>query len=36
MGKKLLQLVYAYVKNQAISEDLTQEIFVKCFQALPK
>ncbi|MGN4127921.1 sigma-70 family RNA polymerase sigma factor [Lysinibacillus sphaericus] len=34
-GQELLQLVYAYVKNQAISEDLTQEIFVKCFQALP-
>lgn len=34
-GQELLQLVYAYVKNQAIAEDLTQEIFVKCYQALP-
>lgn len=34
-GQDLLQLVYAYVKNQAIAEDLTQEIFVKCYQALP-
>ncbi|KOS68602.1 RNA polymerase factor sigma C [Lysinibacillus contaminans] len=34
-GQDLLQLVYAYVKNQAIAEDLTQEIFVKCYQGLP-
>lgn len=34
-GQDLLQLVYAYVKDQAIAEDLTQEIFVKCYQALP-
>ena len=34
-GQDLLQLVYAYVKNQAMAEDLTQEIFVKCYQALP-
>ena len=34
-GQDLLQLVYAYVKNQTIAEDLTQEIFVKCYQALP-
>lgn len=34
-GQDLLQLVYAYVKNEAIAEDLTQEIFVKCYQALP-
>lgn len=34
-GQDLLQLVYAYVKNRSIAEDLTQEIFVKCYQALP-
>ena len=34
-GQDLLQLVYAYVKNKAIAEDLTQEIFVKCYHALP-
>lgn len=34
-GQDLLQLVYAYVKNQAMAEDLSQEIFVKCYQALP-
>ncbi|WP_243840747.1 sigma-70 family RNA polymerase sigma factor [Paenisporosarcina antarctica] len=34
-GQQVLQLVYAYVHNEAIAEDLTQEIFVKCFKALP-
>lgn len=33
-GQEILQLVYSYVKNRAIAEDLTQEIFVKCYQAL--
>lgn len=27
-------VVYAYVQNQTIAEDLTQEIFVKCYQSL--
>ncbi|UOQ44910.1 sigma-70 family RNA polymerase sigma factor [Halobacillus salinarum] len=35
-GQSLLQLVYSYVKNQAVAEDLTQEIFVKCYQNLHK
>ena len=33
-GQDLLQLVYSYVKNKAIAEDLTQDIFVKCYKAL--
>ena len=34
-GQQILQLVMQYVHNAAIAEDLTQEIFVKCYQALP-
>lgn len=34
-GQDILQLVYAYVHNETIAEDLTQEIFVKCFKGLP-
>lgn len=34
-GQDILQLVYSYVKNLTIAEDLTQEIFVKCYKALP-
>ncbi|MBS4209260.1 sigma-70 family RNA polymerase sigma factor [Bacillus sp. FJAT-50079] len=34
-GQDILQLTYSYVKNNAIAEDLTQEIFVKCYKALP-
>lgn len=34
-GQDILQLVYAYVHNHTLAEDLTQEIFVKCYQALP-
>lgn len=34
-GQDILQLVYAYVHNEALAEDLTQEIFVKCFKGLP-
>lgn len=30
-GNEILQLAYSYVKNVAIAEDLTQEIFVKCY-----
>ncbi|MFJ5621802.1 sigma-70 family RNA polymerase sigma factor [Peribacillus loiseleuriae] len=35
-GQDILQLVYSYVKNLPLAEDLTQEIFVKCYQALPR
>lgn len=34
-GQSILQLVYAYVHNEAIAEDLTQEIFLKCYKSLP-
>ncbi|MBS4205955.1 sigma-70 family RNA polymerase sigma factor [Lederbergia citrea] len=34
-GQDMLQLTYSYVKNNAVAEDLTQEIFVKCYKALP-
>jgi len=34
-GQDILQLVYAYVHNETIAEDLTQEIFVKCYNGLP-
>ncbi|WP_110113851.1 sigma-70 family RNA polymerase sigma factor [Bacillus sp. CGMCC 1.16541] len=33
-GQDILQLVYSYVKNHAVAEDLTQEIFVKCYRSL--
>lgn len=33
-GQEILQLVYSYVKNKAIAEDLTQDIFVKCYKSL--
>jgi RNA polymerase sigma-70 factor (ECF subfamily) len=33
-GQELLQLVYSYVKDKTIAEDLTQEIFVKCYHSL--
>ena len=35
-GQEILQLVYTYVKNHAVAEDLTQEIFLKCYKALPQ
>lgn len=34
-GKDILQLVYSYVKDAVVAEDLTQEIFIKCYKALP-
>ncbi|MFB5282257.1 sigma-70 family RNA polymerase sigma factor [Peribacillus asahii] len=34
-GQDILQLVYSYVKEYSLAEDLTQEIFVKCYRALP-
>ncbi|PWU70051.1 MULTISPECIES: sigma-70 family RNA polymerase sigma factor [Gracilibacillus] len=30
----ILYLVYTYVKNRTIAEDLTQEIFLKCYEKL--
>ncbi|WP_121609971.1 sigma-70 family RNA polymerase sigma factor [Mesobacillus foraminis] len=32
-GQEILQLVYSYVKNRSIAEDLTQDIFVKCYKS---
>ena len=34
-GQDILQLVIQYVHNRSVAEDLTQEIFVKCYKALP-
>ena len=34
-GQDILQLVMQYVHNVSVAEDLTQEIFVKCYKALP-
>ncbi len=33
-GQEILQLAYSYVKQQETAEDLTQEIFVKCYHSL--
>ena len=33
-GQDILQLMYAYVHTEAIAEDLTQEVFVKCYKSL--
>ncbi|CUB09129.1 ECF RNA polymerase sigma factor SigW [Bacillus cereus] len=33
-GQEVLQLVYSYVNNKAVAEDLTQDIFVKCYKSL--
>jgi RNA polymerase sigma-70 factor (ECF subfamily) len=33
-GQEILQLVYSYVKNKGLAEDLTQDIFIKCYKAL--
>jgi RNA polymerase sigma-70 factor, ECF subfamily len=33
-GQEILQLSFSYVKNKQIAEDLTQEIFVKCYKSL--
>lgn len=33
-GQEILQLTYSYVNNKAVAEDLTQDIFVKCYNAL--
>lgn len=34
-GQDILQLVYTYVRDHALAEDLTQEIFLKCYKAYP-
>lgn len=34
-GQDILQLVMQYVHNLPVAEDLTQEIFMKCYKALP-
>ncbi len=33
-GQEILQLAFSYVNNRAIAEDLTQDIFVKCYNGL--
>ncbi|CQR48080.1 ECF RNA polymerase sigma factor SigW [Paraliobacillus sp. PM-2] len=33
-GQEILQLVYSYVNNKELAEDLTQDIFVKCYHTL--
>jgi RNA polymerase sigma-70 factor (ECF subfamily) len=33
-GQEILQLVYSYVNNKQVAEDLTQEIFIKCYKSL--
>jgi RNA polymerase sigma-70 factor, ECF subfamily len=32
-GQEILQLVYSYVNNKQVAEDLTQDIFVKCYKS---
>ncbi|MGM9926154.1 MAG: sigma-70 family RNA polymerase sigma factor [Bacillus sp. (in: firmicutes)] len=33
-GQAVLELVYSYVGDTSLAEDLTQEIFVKCYRSL--
>ncbi|CAG9621324.1 RNA polymerase sigma-H factor [Sutcliffiella rhizosphaerae] len=33
-GQDILFLAFSYVKNNEVAQDLTQEIFIKCFRAL--
>jgi RNA polymerase sigma-70 factor, ECF subfamily len=33
-GQDILKLVFSYVKDQTLAEDLTQDIFVKCYKSL--
>lgn len=35
-GQEIMQLEFSYVKSNEIAEDLTQEIFVKCYKSLHK
>jgi RNA polymerase sigma-70 factor, ECF subfamily len=31
-GNKVLKLSFTYVKDQRVAEDITQEVFIKCYQ----
>ncbi|MFD2444166.1 sigma-70 family RNA polymerase sigma factor [Bacillus sp. CGMCC 1.16607] len=33
-GQEILQLVYSYVNNKEVAEDLTQDIFIKCYKSI--
>ncbi|OZM58391.1 RNA polymerase factor sigma C [Lottiidibacillus patelloidae] len=33
-GQEILQLAYSFVNNKEVAEDLTQDIFVKCYKSL--
>ncbi len=33
-GQDILRLVYSYVNSKELAEDLTQDIFVKCYKSL--
>ena len=33
-GQEILQLAFSYVNNKVVAEDLTQDIFVKCYKNL--
>lgn len=33
-GQDILRLVYSYVNDKELAEDLTQDIFVKCYKSL--
>ncbi|MEK4906629.1 sigma-70 family RNA polymerase sigma factor [Niallia sp. FSL M8-0099] len=35
-GQELLHLVFSYVKNEAVAEELTQDIFVKVYYSIHK
>ncbi|GIN87465.1 RNA polymerase subunit sigma [Heyndrickxia sporothermodurans] len=33
-GNEILKLVFSYVNNKTVAEDLTQDIFVKCYRSI--
>ncbi len=33
-GRDILKLSYSYVRNRTIAEDLTQEVFLKCYEKI--
>ncbi len=33
-GQEIVRLAYSYVNDKEMAEDLTQDIFIKCYQAL--
>jgi RNA polymerase sigma-70 factor, ECF subfamily len=33
-GQEILHLVYTYVNNKELAEDLTQEVFIKCYNSI--